>query len=37
MVGIQNDRIVLTPFQYATKAHHALNPTLLRLVEILSL
>lgn len=37
MVGIQNDDIVLTPFQHATKTHHALNPTLLRLVEILSL
>lgn len=37
MVGIQKNEIVLTPFYKAVKMHGALNPLLLKLVEILSL
>ncbi|MEN8927770.1 MAG: 6-phosphofructokinase, partial [Flavobacteriales bacterium] len=37
MVGIVDNKIVLTPFEKAIKHNKELNPSLLKLVEVLSI
>jgi 6-phosphofructokinase 1 len=37
MVGMENNKVVLTPFEKAIKYNKELNPNLLKLVEVLSI